>query len=64
MGHTVFCNIHFVLEFGQFISVTWINLLREFGIWSDPPPPVGTLAQMWVGFFLNEPFLTQFVTFS
>ena len=44
--------------FGQFISVTWLNLLRRLGFGQTPPPPVdvGTPAQIWV-FFLNEPSL-------
>ena len=55
VGHTVFCNVHFVLEFGQFISVTWINLLREAGIWSKFGPNMGVC----VFIILNEPSLTQ-----
>ena len=31
-------NVDFVLEFGQFISVTWINLLRRLGFGQTHPP--------------------------
>ena len=55
----LFCNGHFVLEFGQFVSVTWLNLLRRLGFGqTPPPPPVGTPAQICF-FFLNEPSLTE-----
>ena len=46
---------HFVLEFGQFISVTWLNLLRRLGFIQTPPP----LLAQWPKYvcFLNEPSL-------
>ena len=50
----LFCNGHFVLEFGQFISVTWLNLLRRLGF-GQTPPPVGTPAQIWVFFKMSLP---------
>ena len=38
------------MDFGQFISVTWLNLLRWLGFGQTPPPPapppVGTAAQL------------------
>ena len=48
---------HFVLEFGQFISVTWQNLLRRLGFGQTPSPLLGHWPKY--GFiFLNEPSLT------
>ena len=46
----LFCNGHFILEFGQFISVTWLNLLRRLGF-SQTLPPVGTVAHFFFFFF-------------
>ena len=43
------------MEFGQFVSVTWLNLLRRLGF-GQTPPPVGTPAQIWAFFFKKLAF--------
>ena len=49
-------NVDFVLEFGQFISVTWINLLRRLGFGQTHPPLLGHQPKYGCC-FLNEPSL-------
>ena len=58
--HTVFCNVHFVLEFGQFIY----HLDKSVkGGWDlVRPPPVVILAQ--ICFFYEPSFMDKYICFK